>query len=260
MALNSNLLTFTAKLAAGTAFVNVGDIPALLAAARWSDTQAARYVSAIDKLEPNRTRPQALDDADWETLRSIWKERPEAAFPMVEADWQPYMEDFECAGTKPAWVIVPLIDDPSLNTGILRAEAEEEFKRKLRDAIEASTIQVRETLTMGVFNPRAGIVPGDFRGLVTAVAELERFAAQFSIAVVLNAHAADKPMDPRERTSLLRIIRALNVMANLKERGAATPIATQLQELGFDGPNEATIRKTLADARALDPDRNRNSG
>lgn len=64
----------------------------------------------------------------------------------------------------------------------------------------------------------------------------------------------DKPMDPRERTSLLRIIRALGVMANLKERGAATSIVAQLQQLGFDGPSESTIRKTLADARALDPD------
>lgn len=57
----------------------------------------------------------------------------------------------------------------------------------------------------------------------------------------------------RERNSLLRIIRSLDVMANLPERGAATSIEAQLQVLGFDGPGEDTIRKVIADARALKP-------
>jgi hypothetical protein len=63
-----------------------------------------------------------------------------------------------------------------------------------------------------------------------------------------------KPLDERERTSLLRIIRALEVMAKLPLRGSATPIATQLQHLGFAKPGEATIRKLIEQARTLEPD------
>ncbi len=64
----------------------------------------------------------------------------------------------------------------------------------------------------------------------------------------------DTPMDERERASMLRVIRALDVMASLPKRGAATPIETQLQQLGFNKPKEAVIRKLIEDARALEPD------
>jgi hypothetical protein len=68
------------------------------------------------------------------------------------------------------------------------------------------------------------------------------------------ANHAHKTLTPRERTSLLRIIRALDVMAKLPERGATTSIDAQLQSLGFNAPKEATIRKVLDEARALDLD------
>ena len=62
------------------------------------------------------------------------------------------------------------------------------------------------------------------------------------------------PIDSRERTSLLRVIRALSVMAKLPDRGAAASVEKQLQELGFTGPKDATIRSALSDAHALEPD------
>lgn len=64
----------------------------------------------------------------------------------------------------------------------------------------------------------------------------------------------DKPPDTRERTNMLRIIRALAVMANLPDRGAVGSVEMQLQKLGFQAPKEATIRKLLADARVQEPD------
>ena len=59
---------------------------------------------------------------------------------------------------------------------------------------------------------------------------------------------ADKPLEARERASLLRIIRALVVMAKADGRGTATAIEKQLQQLGLDGPKEATIRSILKQA------------
>jgi hypothetical protein len=64
----------------------------------------------------------------------------------------------------------------------------------------------------------------------------------------------DKPLDERERGSLLRIIRALDVMAKLPERGAAPSVEAQLQSLGFSRPGDSTIRKVIEQARALEPD------
>ncbi|MGH8110460.1 MAG: hypothetical protein ACREPL_00745 [Rhodanobacteraceae bacterium] len=63
-----------------------------------------------------------------------------------------------------------------------------------------------------------------------------------------------KPLDARERANALRVIRALAVMANMPDRGAAPSIEKQLQVLGFNGPRDATIRKLLGEARALEPD------
>jgi len=60
-----------------------------------------------------------------------------------------------------------------------------------------------------------------------------------------------KPLEGRERSNLLRIISALGAMAKLPERGAATSVEKQLEELGFDEPKEATIRKVLDEARKL---------
>jgi len=63
----------------------------------------------------------------------------------------------------------------------------------------------------------------------------------------------DKPLNARERTSLLAIIRALSVMAKLPERGATAAVERQLQELTFESPKEATIRDLLREARELQP-------
>jgi hypothetical protein len=68
------------------------------------------------------------------------------------------------------------------------------------------------------------------------------------------ANKAVGEMDPRHRLTLLRIIRALCAMQDLRERGASTPVDTQLQKLGFLGPKEATIRNVLTDAYRLEPD------
>jgi hypothetical protein len=66
---------------------------------------------------------------------------------------------------------------------------------------------------------------------------------------------AERPIDERERGSLLRIIRALDVMAGLPARGAAPSIELQLQQLGFSRPADSTIRKVIEQSRALPPDK-----
>jgi len=68
------------------------------------------------------------------------------------------------------------------------------------------------------------------------------------------ANKANREMDPRQRPTLLRIIRALYEMANFPERGATAVVEKQLQMLGFLSPKEATIRSVLTQAAGLEPD------
>lgn len=68
------------------------------------------------------------------------------------------------------------------------------------------------------------------------------------------ANNESETANPRERASMLRIIRALGVMAKLPERGASASVEWQLQELGFASPKEATIRALLREAAALRSD------
>lgn len=64
----------------------------------------------------------------------------------------------------------------------------------------------------------------------------------------------EKPLGTRERTNLLRIIRALDVMAKLPDRGAAAMVARKVDRLCFNSPLEETVNKVLMRARALPPD------
>lgn len=103
------------------------------------------------------------------------------------------------------------------------------------------------------YYPRGGL-PDD-APIVVRPAALTDF-----LAVVANGSSHsdarnEKPLEERERASLLRIVRALDVMAKLPARGAATSIEAQLQKLGFSKPSEATIRKVIEQARALEPNK-----
>lgn len=64
----------------------------------------------------------------------------------------------------------------------------------------------------------------------------------------------DGEMTPKREKTLLRIIRALDALAELPDRGATVEICTKLEGLGFDGPRDDTVREVLKAARALDSD------
>lgn len=93
----------------------------------------------------------------------------------------------------------------------------------------------------------------ELRDLQFKVADIEALKAARANSQPENLDA--QPLDERERTSLLRIIRALAVLAGLPPRAAAGPIELQLQQLGFTKPKEATIHKLIERARALEPDK-----
>ncbi|MES2671791.1 MAG: hypothetical protein V4673_15405 [Pseudomonadota bacterium] len=103
------------------------------------------------------------------------------------------------------------------------------------------------------YYPRGGL-PDD-APIVVRPAALTDFLAVVAGGVGETDALIEKPLEERERASMLRIIRALDVMAKLPPRGAATSIEAQLQKMGFSKPSEATIRKVIEQARALEPNK-----
>lgn len=71
---------------------------------------------------------------------------------------------------------------------------------------------------------------------------------------VASTYIDDRPINAKREKTLLRIIRALDAMAKLPNRGAATSIVQQLQELGFDSPDDDTVRGVITAARKLEKD------
>ncbi|MBS0556997.1 MAG: hypothetical protein JSR27_06235 [Proteobacteria bacterium] len=69
------------------------------------------------------------------------------------------------------------------------------------------------------------------------------------------ADSADsRPLNPKREKTLLRIIRALDALSELPERGAAKEVVAKLQGLGFRSPDDDTIRDVIGEARKLEPD------
>lgn len=85
----------------------------------------------------------------------------------------------------------------------------------------------------------------------------EQFPKPKTAPVALPAatnNANNKPLNPKREKTLLRIIRALDGLAELPERGAAKEVVAKLQGLGFNSPDDDTVRDVLNEARNLEAD------
>ena len=85
----------------------------------------------------------------------------------------------------------------------------------------------------------------------------EQLKAALSPPEASRASEDEKPLDPRERTTMVRIICALMAMAGdqLPEGKETTIIEEQIALLGFDRPKEAAIRRALQAAKAERPEK-----
>jgi hypothetical protein len=82
--------------------------------------------------------------------------------------------------------------------------------------------------------------------------ELADFVAgrlQEQIAQISRPPMKDGPLGRQRERSLLRMIRALEALADLEQRTATNDVCLKLQGLGFDSPKEDTVREILQAAR-----------
>lgn len=112
------------------------------------------------------------------------------------------------------------------------------------EAIKATRERLVDAKSVAEARKRASLMSED--EVVALFMENQRLKSEKGIET-------ERPLNPRERNNFLRIIRALDVMAKLPQRGCSTSILTQLQEMGFDGPREDKVRAVIDEARKLDP-------
>lgn len=74
------------------------------------------------------------------------------------------------------------------------------------------------------------------------------------------AKVGEKTLSTKERSTWLRIIDALAVIAKIPDRGGAISVEKQIQELGYDGPIDDTIRGILSEARLQRPTGKKKAG
>lgn len=98
------------RLPPDTEYIRIGDIPNLLAEARYPELppDTPRHVTEIKKypIDDDLRREWCgniipfgvtLTDADWALLNSIWEDLPPLCLPISENEWQPYQDAFDAA-------------------------------------------------------------------------------------------------------------------------------------------------------------------
>ena len=126
----------------------------------------------------------------------------------------------------------------------------------LHDRIKGRGVKVFHPVTR-VLIPEPWQYPGDWYNWLLPWQEVEHFARYLGMVLVIRtppAATVRPSFDPRQRASLVRVLRALMTMANIPVRGGAVAIAKQLEILGHDGPKEKTIKALLDEAQALEPE------
>lgn len=183
--MNQTKNLFSLVMPKETRFLTVAEITDLTARGIWPQEDAIREVSDLMLLKAASARCQSLTEDDLAVLNNIWRDLPGIHFPLPESEWGQYAEAFTNASSKPDWHLVPMLNDSNHNRGILRENAREKHKERLKKAIQKGEVQIRDPATGAPYGP--GDVWNDER-IKNALVTLEQFinfAATLSIGVTL---------------------------------------------------------------------------
>lgn len=182
----------------GKQLFTVSEIPQLLAKAKWPRKEG-RCVSYLTLLPHGAIRTRMPEPVEQEALIALWaaQELAPPEFPLSESDWLRYADALELTQAKPAWSVVPCWASDAINQGILRAAAEQEFRKHLADAIAEGLITVRDPVThMPLSGADAQTANGQF---LVSRTDLSRFAQSALLEVV------DGPADVATAGALSRV-------------------------------------------------------
>jgi len=164
-------------------YIDVRDVPELLAAARYPDVGQPQQVTGLGKRAGRATLD--LDDADKATLCNAWQPLPWPVFPMVIDAWQPYADALAASSSPPPWALVTFIDDARFGESMLRIIACEEYRKAIETAMQDGSLEWRSELTLVPVAPHSSLVPAALAngGFVVSRDALRRFAEDIGFKV-----------------------------------------------------------------------------
>ncbi len=161
-------------LPAGAEHVTVEEIPALLALALFPLKSPGRVLSYITKYDPLSLQGLPLAPGDETLLSQVWHALPPWQSGITDAEWSTYAEAFNAAEARPDWVPMPVWRNDAQNASVLRADAEEQHRRTLADAIAMGELVALSHARL----PSRGF-PGD----IVLVDALAAYAARYEVTV-----------------------------------------------------------------------------
>lgn len=141
-------MPISVRLPPETEYVQIGEIPSLLAEARYPELppDTPRRVTEVKKypIDDDLRREWCgnmipfgvtLTDADWTLLYSIWADLPPLRLPIPENDWQPYQDAFDAANVE-GWRLDVLVVNEVMDRLIKRHITADRLLNQLQGAAE----------------------------------------------------------------------------------------------------------------------------
>jgi hypothetical protein len=240
-------------LPSGTEYVATADVPELLARALHPETTGQPLtVSYFIKTarrgatgETAKWNGWPIDDDDRRVLAHLWADLPTLPDHATADEVRPYIEKANRADLD--WTLDVCWNNPSLNSSIIRPEAEKEHRQAIVAAIRRGDLKV--------VAPHTRLATDEFRAnSQVSVEELRRYVAQFKIVVRLESPAEAMPIttaelmteqatlwERREPAHLFgegfsREMRNLTTLSRYQEFDTWTPEAAAMLVCGLQAP------------------------
>lgn len=211
-------------------YIDVRDLPEMLAVAKYPDPGEYQQVTGLWK-DDGALRD--LDEKDWETLLTVWKELPRPEFPISDADWHRYADAFNASQSKLTWDLVP--KNARSSNAILRAAASEKYREGIVGAVIDDYLEVRDALTWLPQPMHNAYAVAPFReeaftqgGYVVTRQSLEKFAIHIGFTVTASI---SRVSSSRKEKSYLGIIAAMRALLRDKDGGGFPSEAKIIDQL-----------------------------
>ena len=168
----------------GTTFLQVDEIPGLLALALHPERPFVRTLRSLQKVTVHEgAEPESMTHSDELKLAELFVGLPALFLGVTEAEWNLYAAAFLAAENRPDWTPFPVWVDLGMLALALRADAENRHKTFLFDAVARG----------GVAVDHARIPTTEPCGAIVMLTSFTAYAKQFGVTVRVDADPSSTP-------------------------------------------------------------------
>jgi hypothetical protein len=173
-------VTLEIHLPLGTAFVSVGEAPALIAKGLYPSVWEEAKLRSLQKRCRGEAEPVGLSERDKALLNEIWRHLPSLQEEIEKRWWPEYLFAFLHSPRKPAWRLVPEWRDVVLDTVILRTDAVGKHKKAIRAALRDGKLASVNHASLPLSRRRALSPTALIR-----VKDFEAYVAEFGLSLTV---------------------------------------------------------------------------